>query len=82
VTALQNLSNWQTTIPLGIPSDRAGWTSTPVGGTYAGSGVVLNDNTGIGSAVLWQRTGGSQSLGVGGKGLKATDVQAVANSLH
>jgi hypothetical protein len=82
ITALQNITAWQTTIPLGIPTDRVGWTATKVTGTFAGSGVILNDNTGIGSAVLWQRTDGSQSLGIGGVGLKATDLQAVAGSLH
>jgi hypothetical protein len=82
VTALQNISAWQTTLPLGIPTDRVGWSTTKVGGAFGGNGVVLNDNTGIGSAVLWQRTDGSQSLGVGGAGLKATDVQSVASSLH
>src|SRR5712692_6683807 len=50
VTALQNISAWQTTIPLGIPTDRVGWSATKVGGTFGGSGVILNDNSGIGSA--------------------------------
>jgi hypothetical protein len=93
---LKNISTWQTTIPLGIPTDRVGWQTASVGGTFAGSGVILNDNTGIGSAVVWQtpptnnqnsnsnsnQANGSQSLGVGGWGLKASDVQAVAGSLH
>jgi hypothetical protein len=80
--ALQTISAWQTTIPLGIPTDRAGWTWIKVAGPLGGGGVVLNDNTGIGSAVLWQRNDGLQSLGVGGWGIKASDVQAVANSLQ
>ena len=80
--ALQSISAWQTTIPLGIPTDRAGWTAIDVDGALGGAGVVLNDNSGIGSAVLWQRHDGSQSLGVGGWGLGASEVQAVANSLH
>jgi hypothetical protein len=82
VTALQNISNWQSTIPLGIPTDRAGWTSTTVGGSYGGSGVLLNDNTGTGSAVVWQRSNGSATLGIGGWGIKASEVQTVAGSLH
>jgi hypothetical protein len=82
VTALKNIQNWQTTIPLGIPTDRVGWTSTNVGGPFGGSGVMLNDNSGIGSAILWQRKSGTQSLGVAGWGLKASDVQSVAASLH
>jgi hypothetical protein len=82
VTALKNIQNWQTSIPLGIPTDRAGWTAANVGGSFAGTGVMLNDNTGVGSALLWQRSNGTQSLGVAGWGLKATDVQSVASSLH
>ena len=93
--SLQSISSWQTTIPLGIPTDRVGFNAAPVKGALGGDGVILNDNTGIGSAVLWQHSenntksqsesqGQSQSvsLGVGGVGLKATDLQAVAASLH
>jgi hypothetical protein len=80
--ALQSISAWQTTIPLGIPTDRAGWTSITVGGALGGVGVALNDNTGIGSVVVWQRRDGLQSFGVGGWGIKAGDVQAVASGLH
>jgi len=80
--ALQSISAWQTTLPLGVPTDRAGWTTITVGGALGGAGVALNDNTGIGSAVLWQRRDGLQSLGVGGWGITAGDVQAVANSLR
>ena len=92
-TTLKNMNAWQTTIPLGIPTDRVGWQTASVGGSFAGSGVILNDNTGLGSAVLWQTPptsnqsntnlpNGSQSRGVGGLGLKASDVQSVAGSLH
>jgi hypothetical protein len=92
-TTLKNMNAWQTTIPLGIPTDRVGWQAASVGGRFAGSGVILNDNTGLGSAVLWQtpptsnqnntnQPNGSQSLGVGGLGLKASDVQSVAGNLH
>jgi hypothetical protein len=79
---VQNLSNWQSTIPLAIPTDEVGWSPTSVGGSFGGSGVILNDNTGISSAVLWQLSNGTQTLGVAGWGLKASDVQAVAASLH
>jgi len=80
--ALQNISAWQTTIPLGIPADRVGWTSTTVAGALGGSGVLLDDDSGIASAVLWERGNHVQSLGVGGWGIKASEVQAVASSLH
>ena len=82
IAAVKNFSNWQYAIPLAIPTDRAGWSQTTVSGTYGGSGVILNDNTGIASAVVWQRNNGTQSLGVGGKGLTAAQVQSVASSLR
>src|SRR5262249_50706371 len=50
VNFLKGLNNWQTTIPLAIPTDRAGWSSTSVGGSVGGPGVILNDNSGLGSA--------------------------------
>ena len=81
-SALQNINNWQYTIPLGIPTDKAGFSSTNVGGSYGGSGVIINDNTGIFSAVMWQRSNGTVTLGVGGRGLTAQQVQSVAGSLH
>jgi hypothetical protein len=78
---LKGISNWQNTIPLGIPTDKARWSNTSVGGSLSGSGVLLNDNSGIGSAVVWQHAQ-TQSLGVAGYGLTANQVQSVANSLH
>jgi hypothetical protein len=84
-TALRNLSNWQTTIPLGVPTDKVSrWNPTSVGGGFPGNGVFLNDNTGLGSAVIWQATVGTstETLGVAGYGLTANDVQSVAGSLH
>ena len=82
VSALQSISDWQYTIPLGVPTDRAGFSSATVGGAYAGSGAIINDNTGLFSAVMWQPTNTSMTLGVGGKGLTATQVQSIAGSLH
>jgi hypothetical protein len=76
----------QTMIPLGIPTDRVNWSALRVSGSYSGKGVFLDDNTGVGSAVVWpwQKTDGTttMSLGVGGWGLKASDVKNVAGSLH
>jgi hypothetical protein len=83
VIALQKITNWQSTIPLGIPTDKVKGFSTlnpPIGGQYGGSGVILNDNTGIFSAALWQHN--SQSLGVGGKGVTADQIKSIAGSLH
>ena len=47
-----------------------------------GKGVTLNDNSGIGSALVWQTSNGRRSIGVAGVGLKASDVQRVAGSLR
>jgi hypothetical protein len=84
-TALQNISNWQSTIPLGIPTDKvSGFSPYTFGGQYGGSGGIINDNTGIFSAGLWQHStsSASQSLGVGGKGLTAQQIQSIAGALH
>ena len=81
VNSLKNIKNWQATIPLGIPTDKAGWSSTPFPPALGGNAIILNDNTGIASAMLWQRTDGSQTLGVGGKGLTAAQVRSIAGSL-
>jgi hypothetical protein len=81
--ALKNITSLpQTMIPLGIPTDKVHWSPLTIGGSYSGKGVFLDDNTGVGSAVLWQTTDGKMSLGVGGWGLKASDVKSVAGSLH
>ena len=81
-TTIKNLSNWQTSIPLAVPLDRAGWSNATVSGPFAGSGVILNDNTGIGSALLWQTSNGLRSIGIAGYGLKASDLQNIASSLR
>jgi hypothetical protein len=88
VAALKNIKSLpQTMIPLGIPTDRVNWSPLTVGGSYAGKGVFLDDNTGVGSAAMWQSTDKQRpdrtvSLGVGGWGLKASDVKNVAGSLN
>lgn len=81
VTALKNITDWTSTIPLTVPTDKAGWSSTSVSGTFGGQGVILNDNSGIGSALLWQTKDGQSSLGVAGYGLKAADLTSIAGSL-
>jgi hypothetical protein len=80
--ALENITAWQTTLPLGIPTDRVGWTPTIVGGALGGSGVLLDDKSGIASAVFWERGNHVQTLGVGGWGITSSEVQTVASSLN
>jgi hypothetical protein len=80
-STLKNMTNWQTTIPLGIPTDKVGWSNASVSGSFAGQGVIINDNSGIGSALLWQASGGTRSIGLAGYGLKASDLQSIAGGL-
>jgi hypothetical protein len=84
VTTLKGMNDWQSTIPLAIPKDRAGWSSTSVDGSWGGQGVIVNDNSGLGSALLWQHTTGnnSVSLGLAGVGMKASELQAIARGLR
>jgi len=51
---LAAIGDWRTTLPLPIPAGQVHWKSTTVAGA---DGLLLGDNTGLGSAVLWQRDG-------------------------
>jgi hypothetical protein len=81
VKALQDITDWTSTIPLAVPTDKAAWSSTSVGGQFGGKGIIVNDNSGIGSALLWQTNNGKSSLGIAGYGLKASELQSIAGSL-
>jgi hypothetical protein len=73
---LRNIQDWQNTLPIPVPADKVGWQQTTIAG---GQGLLLADNSGIGSGALWQRDG--QVYGVAGE-LKAADIQRIANGLH
>ena len=73
---LRSIQDWRSTLPIPIPVDKITWQDTTVAGA---PGYLLNDNTGLGSAVIWQRNG--QILGVAGP-MKATDLRKVAESLR
>jgi hypothetical protein len=75
VGQLKQIQNWNDTLPIPIPIDHVHWQSVSFNGNQ---GLLLNDNTGVGSAAIWQANG--HLFGVAGS-IKATDLQRVANSL-
>jgi anti-sigma factor RsiW len=73
---LRSISDWKTTLPIPIPADKVHWQSASFGGH---PGLLLNDNSGVASAAVWQADG--HLYGLAGS-LKATDLQRVAASLR
>jgi hypothetical protein len=72
---LRSIQDWTSTLPIPVPVDKMTWQETVIAGA---PGYILNDNTGLGSGVIWQRDG--RILGVAGP-MKATDLRKVAESL-
>ncbi|HEY3061106.1 MAG TPA: hypothetical protein VGL99_19245 [Chloroflexota bacterium] len=73
---LRVLRNWNQTLPVPIPTDKINWKTE----TFKGSqGLLLNDNSGVGSAAIFQ-TGG-HLYGLAGS-MKASDLKRVAESLR
>jgi hypothetical protein len=75
VRQLRSIQDWTSTLPIPVPIDKMTWQETTITGAPA---YILNDNTGLGSGVIWQRDG--RILGVAGP-MKATDLRRVAESL-
>jgi hypothetical protein len=73
---LRNIQDWQNTLPIPVPADKVGWQQTTIAG---GQGLLLADNSGIGSGAIWQHDG--QVYGVAGQ-LKSAEIQRIANSLR
>ena len=73
---LRSIQDWTSTLPIPVPVDKMTWQETKIAGADA---YILNDNTGLGSGVIWQRDG--RILGVAGP-MKATDLRKVAESLR
>lgn len=73
---LRSIQDWTSTLPIPVPVDKMTWQETNIAGAQA---YILNDNTGLGSGVIWQRDG--RILGVAGP-MKATDLRRVAESLR
>jgi hypothetical protein len=75
VQQLKLIRNWRETLPIPVRTDKIHWQAA----TFKGSqGLLLNDNSGVGSAAVWQS--GGQLYGLAGS-LKANDLKRVADSL-
>lgn len=75
VSQLKQIQNWNDTLPIPVPVDQVNWQQVPINGSQ---GLLLNDNSGVGSAAVWHANG--HLFGVAGT-LKASDLQKVANTL-
>ncbi len=73
---LKAINDWKNTLPIPIPADLINWRETTIAGS---PGLLLADNSGLGSAAIWQRDG--RVYGVAGT-LKGDEIQRVASSLH
>jgi hypothetical protein len=73
---LEDIDDWKTTLPVPIPIDQVNWERTTIDGS---PGLLLNDNTGLGSAAIWQEDG--RIFGIAGA-IKARELHRVAESLH
>jgi hypothetical protein len=73
---LRSISDWRTTLPIPIPTDKVNWHPQDFDGH---PGLLLNDNSGAASAAVWQADG--RLYGLAGS-LKATELQRVAAGLH
>ncbi|HEX5166350.1 MAG TPA: hypothetical protein VFV93_13195 [Thermomicrobiales bacterium] len=76
VEQLQEIDSWKTTLPVPIPVDQVNWERATIAGS---PGLLLNDNTGLGSAAIWERDG--RIYAVAGA-MKARELKRVAASLH
>ena len=74
---LRAIQNWENTLPIPVPVDKVAWRETTING---GQGLVLTDNTGLGSAALW-RQGDGRIYGVAGP-LKGDELQRVVDSIR
>jgi hypothetical protein len=70
---LQTLGDWRETLPLPVPAGQVHWKETTIAGT---PGLLIGDNTGLGSAALWQRDGFVHGVVVRGKADQVRDVAA------
>ncbi len=73
VDQIRAISDWQNTLPIPVPTDQVNWEKTTVQGH---PGLLLRDNSGIGSAAILQANG--HLYGFAGS-LKADDLLNVAN---
>jgi hypothetical protein len=76
VRQLRAINNWHETLPIPIPTSSVHWQSVSFNGAQ---GLLLDDNSGIGSAAIWQS--GGHLYGLAGT-FKATELKRIADSLH
>ncbi len=74
---LRAIQNWENTLPIPVPADKIAWRETTI---HGGQGLVLTDNTGLGSAALWRLRDG-RIYGVAGP-LKDGELQRVVDALR
>jgi hypothetical protein len=77
---LNQFRPWEDTLPVPVPVDKVKWQATTITNREGvkREGLLLADNSGLGSAVLWPD--GNQTYGVVGPG-KADEILRVANSV-
>jgi hypothetical protein len=75
VSQLKQIQNWNETLPIPVPVDQINWQAATFN---KNAGLLLNDNSGVGSAALWHQSG--HLYGVAGS-LKASDLKPIADSL-
>jgi hypothetical protein len=75
VKQLRQIKKWNETLPIPIPVDQVNWQSTSFNGHQ---GLLLNDNSGVGSAAIWYE--GGHMYGLAGS-LKASELKHIAESL-
>jgi len=73
---LRAIDDWRTTLPIPIPAEQIAWERATIAGS---PGLLLNDNTGLDSAAIWQRDG--RFYGIAGA-MKAREIQRVADTLR
>src|SRR5207247_7457317 len=54
VNQLRQIKSWNQTLPIPVPVDQMNWQSTKFNGNQ---GLLLNDNSGVGSAAIWYEGG-------------------------
>jgi hypothetical protein len=76
VQQLRTINSWTNTLPVPIPADRIQWTRATLAGH---DGLLLNDNSGVGSAAMWEAD--DHLFGVAGS-MKADELKRVADSFR
>jgi hypothetical protein len=75
VSQLKQIQNWNETLPIPVPVDQVNWQTTTLNGSQ---GLLLNDNSGVGSAAVWHSN--DHLFGIAGT-LKAKDLKPIADSM-